>query len=85
AERIEKVLDNLVAALREAPLDQPLIARFAQLASDRLEKMRDLLDRRAAHGFVRRCHGDLHAANIVIWHGRPVLYDAIEFDRDLAT
>jgi aminoglycoside phosphotransferase family enzyme/predicted kinase len=83
--RMASVLRNLVAALREAPLDQALVARFAQLASDRLAAVGDLLDKRAANGCVRRCHGDLHAANIVVWNGRPVLYDAIEFDRDLAT
>jgi aminoglycoside phosphotransferase family enzyme/predicted kinase len=44
-----------------------------------------VLDRRAAAGCVRRCHGDLHLNNIVLWHGRPVLFDAIEFDDDLAT
>ena len=34
---------------------------------------------------MRRCHGDLHLANIVLWRGRPTLYDAIEFDEALAT
>jgi predicted kinase len=34
---------------------------------------------------VRRCHGDLHLNNVVLWHGRPVLFDALEFDDDLAT
>jgi aminoglycoside phosphotransferase family enzyme/predicted kinase len=43
------------------------------------------LDERARQGFVRRCHGDLHLANIVVWHGRPTLYDAIEFDEAIAT
>jgi predicted kinase len=43
------------------------------------------LDARAAEGFVRRCHGDLHLDNIVVWQGRPVLYDAIEFDEAIAT
>jgi uncharacterized protein len=43
------------------------------------------LDERAAKGFVRRCHGDLHMANIVLWQGRPALYDAIEFDEAIAT
>ena len=44
-----------------------------------------ILDERAEHGFVRRCHGDLHLANIVLHHGQPTLYDAIEFDEALAT
>lgn len=40
---------------------------------------------RARDGFVRRCHGDLHLGNIVIWRGFPVPFDAIEFDERLAT
>lgn len=41
--------------------------------------------RRASAGFVRRCHGDLHLGNIVLWKGKPVPFDALEFDEDLAT
>ncbi|MBI4724897.1 MAG: AAA family ATPase, partial [Rhodomicrobium sp.] len=40
---------------------------------------------REREGFVRRCHGDLHLRNIVLWEGRPRLFDAIEFDEQLAT
>ena len=40
---------------------------------------------RAQSGFIRRCHGDLHLANLVMWNGAPVLFDAIEFDEQLAT
>ncbi|MDB5500753.1 MAG: hypothetical protein JWR89_655, partial [Tardiphaga sp.] len=36
-------------------------------------------------GFVRRCHGDLHLGNIVLIDGRPLLFDAIEFDPAIAT
>jgi predicted kinase len=31
-------------------------------------------------GLVRRGHGDLHLGNIVLLDGKPVLFDAIEFD-----
>ena len=41
-------------------------------------------DARAAAGFVRRCHGDLHLGNLCLWHGRPVPFDALEFDETLA-
>jgi uncharacterized protein len=62
--------------------------RIGDLAA-RLQRQVDraaaILDARAAHGFVRRCHGDLHLANIVLHHGQPTLYDAIEFDEALAT
>jgi aminoglycoside phosphotransferase family enzyme/predicted kinase len=46
---------------------------------------RHLLQQRAAAGFVRRCHGDLHLGNIVLIDGQPVLFDAIEFDPAIAT
>ena len=42
------------------------------------------LDRRRANGFVRECHGDLHLRNIVRLDGRPTLFDAIEFNDELA-
>ncbi|MEZ5857349.1 MAG: AAA family ATPase, partial [Hyphomicrobiaceae bacterium] len=44
-----------------------------------------VIERRGAAGFVRECHGDLHLNNIVLWHGRPTLFDALEFDPALAT
>ena len=34
---------------------------------------------------MRRCHGDLHLANIVLIEGKPVLFDAIEFDPVIAS
>ena len=50
-----------------------------------LDRAAAIIDERAAHGFVRRCHGDLHLANIVLLQGLPTLYDALEFDEALAT
>ena len=40
---------------------------------------------RARDGFVRRGHGDLHLGNLCLWRGRPVPFDALEFDERLAT
>ena len=50
-----------------------------------LAGIRDLLEARGADGFVRRCHGDLHLANIVAIGQKPVLFDAIEFNEKIAT
>ncbi len=47
--------------------------------------LQPLLRQRAEQGFVRRCHGDLHLANITLVDGRPLLFDAIEFDPVIAT
>ena len=49
------------------------------------ERLRTLLERRGADGFIRRCHGDLHLANIVSIDGKPLLFDAIEFDPAIAS
>ena len=50
-----------------------------------LDRRAGLLDRRREAGEVRRCHGDLHIANIVLLDGRPVLFDCLEFSEELAS
>lgn len=50
-----------------------------------LEPYLDLVARRRADGWVRRCHGDLHLRNIVLLEGRPAPFDAIEFSARIAT
>ena len=67
---------NLIAPHRVAALDACLRTALADTLGLRLE--------RAAGGETRRCHGDLHLANIVLSGGRPRLFDALEFDEDLA-
>ena len=49
------------------------------------ERVKFLLDARERAGLVRRCHGDLHLGNIVLIDGKPVLFDAVEFDDRIAT
>jgi predicted kinase len=61
------------------------LALLARGLRERIGMCAAVLDERAANGFVRRCHGDLHLANIVLSRGRPALYDAIEFDEAIAT
>jgi uncharacterized protein len=69
------------------------LGSFAPAAIDDLDSasqaafacVKHLLDARGRSGFVRRCHGDLHLANIVLIDGKPMLFDAIEFDEAIAT
>src|SRR4029079_17746717 len=63
----------------------PELTVLANELSERTEIAAAMLDERSAKGLVRRCHGDLHVANIVMWRSRPTLYDAIEFDEAMAT
>ncbi len=51
----------------------------------RLAGLAGLLDRRAAAGKVKRCHGDLHLRNIFLLDGHPCLFDCIEFNDNIAT
>jgi hypothetical protein len=63
------------------PEEVAALERDTRAAVDRLA---DLLDRRAAAGCVRRCHGDLHLGNVVLVDGQPTLFDAIEFNAEIA-
>ena len=42
-----------------------------------------LLQEREERGFIRECHGDLHAHNIVRWKESLVAFDCLEFDAAL--
>jgi aminoglycoside phosphotransferase family enzyme len=70
---VRSVTGSLAAA---KALDATDVARFAREASAHLAGVAQTLDRRATAGHVRRCHGDLHLGNIVLWQGRPTLFDA---------
>jgi hypothetical protein len=61
------------------------VAEWRESATARLATVGPLLDSRGENGHVRRAHADLHLRNIVILDGRPVLYDALEFDETLGT
>ncbi len=86
-ERFEKIIADIAAACRDCG-DAAVGARgaeFASLSRTHLDRVRPLLAGRARAGFRRRCHGDLHLGNIVLWRGEPVPFDALEFDEELAT
>lgn len=51
----------------------------------RLHALAPLLERRRQGGWTRRGHGDLHLGNICIFEGRVTLFDALAFDKTLAT
>lgn len=61
-------------------LDPERVERMIALTEAELERQTPLLARRAASGFARRCHGDLHLGNILMEGGRPILFDCIDFN-----
>lgn len=61
------------------------VSLFRDKCLARFAAVEPLLTERARQGQVRLCHGDLHLRNIVLYEGRPLLFDAIEFDNSIAT
>lgn len=83
---ISTIIDRNTAKFRDQPrLPAGDVDRLHRLSHRQLQVHLALLRRRAASGLVRRCHGDAHLANIVMIGGKPVLFDAIEFDPVIAT
>jgi hypothetical protein len=83
---IPALIDGNSNGLRHG--DQLPVAEIEQLAQASHEaflRIRPLLEERSRQGFVCRCHGDLHLANIALVEHQPVLFDAIEFDAQMAT
>ena len=60
-------------------LDHQRVELMVDLTAAELARQRPLLQARRDAGFARRCHGDLHLANILVENGVPVLFDCIEF------
>jgi uncharacterized protein len=81
-ESLKKYLDQNLAAFRERPdLFKPeAVAALDRQSREAYTLVQPLLTMRGQIGRVRRGHGDLHLGNIALIDGRPVLFDAIEFD-----
>ena len=75
------------AAFREAPEIFPAgnLQALGTRTRAAFERLRPLLRARGKQGLIRRGHGDLHLGNIALIDGRPVPFDAIEFDPLIAS
>ena len=83
---IPALIDGNLDGLRaDGHFDAQEIEDLGQASHAAYLRLLPLLLERGHQGFVRRCHGDLHLANIVLIDDRPVLFDAIEFDAQMAT
>jgi aminoglycoside phosphotransferase family enzyme/predicted kinase len=61
-------------------LDHHRVELMIAMTAAELARQKPLLEARRDAGFARRCHGDLHLANILVENGKPVLFDCIEFN-----
>jgi aminoglycoside phosphotransferase family enzyme/predicted kinase len=81
--RLEDTIDG-VAGAEDVFVPSAVAALRARFMAAFAEN-EPLLKAREGRGKVRLCHGDVHLRNIVLLDGRPVLFDAIEFDDSMAT
>jgi hypothetical protein len=86
-ERLFKYIEENRRELEEHPeLFEPGdVEAMSRASRATLRRNERLMRERGGAGLVRRGHGDLHLGNIVLIDGKPVLFDAIEFDPLIAT
>jgi uncharacterized protein len=83
---IPGIIEGNTTAFREAACFAPGdIDDLRRASLSAFARIRGLLEQRGGRGYLRRCHGDLHLANIVLIDRKPVLFDAIEFDPVIAS
>ncbi len=85
AAAMAQVIAGNALAAREAGLPEAEVAAWKERADAWQRRLAPWFAARAASGLVRRAHGDLHLANLCLWQGRVVPFDALEFDEALAT
>ena len=79
------VLGNMAILLAHLDSTQqfPELGMLIDWTHDSLHAFAARFRTRQEGGFVRECHGDLHAHNIVRWQGRLTPFDCLEFDPKL--
>jgi aminoglycoside phosphotransferase family enzyme/predicted kinase len=82
---MRRVIEGNVQSALDAGLPEDAVRAWQTRIIAALDGIAPWLARRARDGFVRRAHGDLHLGNLCLWQGRPVPFDALEFDEAMAT
>ncbi len=79
------VLGNLAVLLSHLhdQAEIPGLGALTDWTRDFLDKALPWCRRREQAGWIRECHGDLHARNIVRWRGKLTPFDCLEFDPKL--
>lgn len=76
----DAIADNDRELAKVAPaLDGAAVGILRLHSHAALDDLAPLLEQRRADGKVTRCHGDLRLPNICLFHGRPTLFDCVEF------
>jgi aminoglycoside phosphotransferase family enzyme/predicted kinase len=78
-------LGNVAALLAHlnSPQECPAMGRLIDWTHDTLRDLHEHFRKRQSRGYIRECHGDLHAHNIVRWQRQLTPFDCLEFDPKL--
>jgi uncharacterized protein len=81
----DAVLGNLGILLShlDAETSLPEMGVLVDWTHDYLHDSLEQLRARESAGYIRECHGDLHARNVVRWRDQLVPFDCLEFDPHL--
>lgn len=78
---IEPVEDNFTQLRKLLPgSHMPLLVKLQNWSQAEGERLAPHFSARKSGGFVRECHGDLHLGNIAWVDGKPLIFDALEFN-----
>lgn len=86
-EALGRFVDDEITAIGSASgvVSQGEAFALGEALRAELARIAPLLFSRGDAGFVRRGHGDLHLRNVALIDGKPVLFDALEFDPVVAS
>ena len=81
----ESALQNFahLPQLLDEPADLTMLEMVRNTSALEFAICEPLFRQRAAAGYVRECHGDLHLGNIVLLDDMPIPFDCIEFSAAL--
>ncbi|MFQ5518689.1 MAG: AAA family ATPase [Mariprofundus sp.] len=80
----EHLQDNLAIAVRysQQAIDSTQLQTLLNFKNSQLATHQKPLKQRQSELHIRHCHGDLHFRNITLLHGKPTLFDCIEFNAE---
>ncbi|MFK5913652.1 MAG: AAA family ATPase [Woeseiaceae bacterium] len=80
----QPILENF-EQIRACIDDSATVSQLEKLehwSKQQLEELAELIQKRKAQGFVRKCHGDMHLRNIALWNNDITIFDCIEFNKN---
>jgi hypothetical protein len=72
-----------INALISTPGDRQSLATLSDWTQKQFTLLTTDLENRRQQGFIRECHGDMHLGNMLIENRQVIIFDGIEFNKDL--